>query len=252
MKKLIVNADDFGFTHGINMGVVQAFTQGIVTSSTIMVNMPFADEAFELAKRHKIPVGIHHNITHGENFLTGNDKGLFGTDGKANLIRTGKLESVLTNTDMDLVIREYAAQIEYFYKHMGKMPTHMDHHHNHQAVPGYKERYFAFAQSRNIPIRSRLYREAAEFNLTTANTIISKEFFYEKDLYFNHLKSLLTLLPDGVTELVTHPSMKTGETIDSYTEIPRYMQVQVLTDPRIAKTIEELQIILTTYDEIGK
>jgi len=74
--KTLINADDFGFTHGINMGVVEVFNRGIVTSSTIMVNMPLVDEAFELAKKHRIQVGIHHNITHGDYFLTGNKSGL--------------------------------------------------------------------------------------------------------------------------------------------------------------------------------
>lgn len=51
MEKIIVNADDFGKTHTINLAIAECFNKGLITNTTIMVNMPFADEAVEIAKQ---------------------------------------------------------------------------------------------------------------------------------------------------------------------------------------------------------
>ena len=69
----IVNADDFGKSHEVNLGVVEGFKRGILTRTTLMVNMPFADEAVMLAKNNgfETKVGLHLNLTEGES-LTSN------------------------------------------------------------------------------------------------------------------------------------------------------------------------------------
>ena len=111
-KKLIVNADDFGRTHGINLGVLESFNNGIVTSATIMINMPFAQEAIQISAIHQIPLGLHLNITSGE-FFTGSNY-LFGDKGKVkNMYKNG---GALTSKDMGLIIKEYEAQIAKFFK----------------------------------------------------------------------------------------------------------------------------------------
>src|SRR5215510_11634871 len=66
MKRLIVNADDFGFTNGVNKGIVQSYKQGIVTSTTIMANGQAFDEAVELARENPgLGVGCHLSIVGG-------------------------------------------------------------------------------------------------------------------------------------------------------------------------------------------
>lgn len=60
MRRLIVNADDFGFTSGVNRAIVEAHTRGIVTSSTLMANGVAFDEAAELAKKTpRLSIGCH-------------------------------------------------------------------------------------------------------------------------------------------------------------------------------------------------
>ena len=63
MKYLIVNADDFGASRGINRGIIEAHRHGIVTSTSLMVNTPFSAEAAKLADevRH-LSVGLHVNL----------------------------------------------------------------------------------------------------------------------------------------------------------------------------------------------
>ncbi|HKF03787.1 MAG TPA: ChbG/HpnK family deacetylase [Candidatus Sulfotelmatobacter sp.] len=67
MKRLIINADDFGFTSGVNRAIVEAHTQGIVTSSTLMANGRAFSEAVELIKAApKLSVGCHVVLIDGE------------------------------------------------------------------------------------------------------------------------------------------------------------------------------------------
>lgn len=66
--QIIVNADDFGKSYEVNLGIVEGFKRGLLTRTTIMVNMPFADEAVQLAKDNNFfdKVGLHLNLTEGD------------------------------------------------------------------------------------------------------------------------------------------------------------------------------------------
>ena len=61
--RLIVRGDDFGMCHSVNEGIVRAFTDGILTQSSVMVPCPWFTEAAQLARTHGIPVGIHQTLT---------------------------------------------------------------------------------------------------------------------------------------------------------------------------------------------
>ena len=65
-KRLIVNADDFGFSPGVTEGILRAHRQGIVTSTTIAANMPAAAAAAgRLAEARDLGVGVHLNVCQG-------------------------------------------------------------------------------------------------------------------------------------------------------------------------------------------
>jgi hopanoid biosynthesis associated protein HpnK len=67
---LIVNADDFGYTSGVNRAIVEAHSRGVVTSSTLMANGPAFDEAVQLARTvPKLSVGCHLVLTDGDPVL---------------------------------------------------------------------------------------------------------------------------------------------------------------------------------------
>ena len=61
--RLILQADDFGMTHEVNLGILRAYTHGLVTQASIMVPCPWFEEGAALAKLHRIPVGIHLTAT---------------------------------------------------------------------------------------------------------------------------------------------------------------------------------------------
>ncbi len=70
MRRLIVNADDFGLTAGVNRAIVEAHTRGIVTSSTLMANGRAFDDAVRLAKTvPQLSVGCHVVLIDGEPVL---------------------------------------------------------------------------------------------------------------------------------------------------------------------------------------
>src|SRR5215467_1087042 len=70
MRRLIVNADDFGLTSGVNRGIVQAHCEGIVTSSTLMACGAQFDEAARLAKENpRLSVGCHVALVDGTPML---------------------------------------------------------------------------------------------------------------------------------------------------------------------------------------
>jgi len=63
--KLIINADDFGLTRGVNRAVFDLAGRGSLSSTTVLVNQPYASEAVELLKLPNFSVGLHCNLTEG-------------------------------------------------------------------------------------------------------------------------------------------------------------------------------------------
>ena len=68
MNKLIVTADDFGFSPSVNGAVIEAHKNGILTASSLMVNMPFAEQAVEQVSNEvpKLGLGLHICLTSGK------------------------------------------------------------------------------------------------------------------------------------------------------------------------------------------
>ncbi len=65
--KLIINADDFGYSKGINYGIFEACKNGVLTSATLMTGMPGAEHASEMMKEiPKLGVGLHLNTALGK------------------------------------------------------------------------------------------------------------------------------------------------------------------------------------------
>src|SRR5437016_8716703 len=65
-RRLIVNADDFGRSHSINLAVIRAHREGILTTASLMVNEAACDEAVALAKENpRLGVGLHLTLVCG-------------------------------------------------------------------------------------------------------------------------------------------------------------------------------------------
>ena len=130
-RQLIINADDLGFNQEVTDGIFDSHSNGVVTSTTLMVNMPAADYAVErIAKHPDLSVGIHVNLTTGVPVSDPCDvPSLVDADGQFHdhrkfmrLANRWKLET----SDLE---REMVAQFEKFESY-GIQPTHADSHHH--------------------------------------------------------------------------------------------------------------------------
>src|SRR5215470_11486162 len=134
MKRLIVNADDFGYTRGVNSGIIRAHKSGIVSSTTIMACGDAFDHAAELATRTPtLGVGVH--------LVAVSEKPVASPLAISSLIGVdGRLPGTLTDLSIRIargairiedVTSEFRAQIERV-KKAGIDPTHLDSHkHTH-------------------------------------------------------------------------------------------------------------------------
>ena len=136
-RRIIINADDFGLCDGVNKAVAQAHSDGVLTSATIMVNMPAAGKAVEIAK--KLPtlgVGVHLNLTEGRPISkdTCIDR-LLDADGQfAKSPIMLSLLSLVGHKIREAIRTELSAQIQWVIDH-GLKPTHLDSHKHIHAFP---------------------------------------------------------------------------------------------------------------------
>lgn len=68
MKRLIITADDYGMSHAVNTAIEEGIAAGIITSTNVMMNMPFCKDAVKL-KETKVSIGLHWNLTCGKPLL---------------------------------------------------------------------------------------------------------------------------------------------------------------------------------------
>src|SRR5437899_1792394 len=114
-KHLIVNADDFGASVGVNRGIIDAHTDGVLTSASLMVTGRAAKEAVALSREHPaLAVGLHWDVW-------GEDEREFDL-GDARAVRD-----------------EFARQLDMFHALTDAAPTHVDSHRHAHREPGVME-----------------------------------------------------------------------------------------------------------------
>jgi chitin disaccharide deacetylase len=140
VKNLIVNADDLGWTEGVNRGIAEAHRNGIVTSASLLANGPAFREAVELARTMpRLGVGVHLNLSDGKP-VTGPDSvpslvnraGEFAGGPERLLLKMGgRLPGAPTLSDVE---KEWGAQIRTIFD-AGITPTHLDGHKHVHMLP---------------------------------------------------------------------------------------------------------------------
>ncbi|MFV0254987.1 MAG: ChbG/HpnK family deacetylase [Erysipelotrichaceae bacterium] len=126
MQNIIINTDDFGISKGVNYAVIQANKEGVVNSTTALVCAPEIDHAVELAQKNpKLNIGIHLTIDCFE--CLSKDAQLCNNDG---IFYKNAEKSNLRELDESLLLREWELQISRFKNLFGKLPDHLDSHHN--------------------------------------------------------------------------------------------------------------------------
>ncbi|MDQ4068867.1 MAG: ChbG/HpnK family deacetylase [Actinomycetota bacterium] len=227
---LIVNADDFGQSPGINRGVIRAYERGIVRSATLMVRWPAAEEAAAYARDHpEMSVGLHLDL--GEWHYTEGDW-------------RARYE-VVDSDDADAVEAEVERQLGGFRRLVGRYPTHLD---SHQHV------------HRHEPVRTSLRRAGERLSVPVRHQSRHVRYlgaFYGQDgrgwpvpeaITVDALLTLLESLPHGVTELGCHPGELDG--LESTYHAERVTEVETLCDDKVRVSIDRLGIELCSFHDL--
>jgi predicted glycoside hydrolase/deacetylase ChbG (UPF0249 family) len=225
---LVVNADDFGLSEGVNRGIIAAHERGIVTSTSLMVRQLAAEDAARYARKHrKLSVGLHVDL--GEWTVGDDGKWLFRYE-------------VADLNDPRAVRKELLAQLARFRKLIGRNPTHLDsHQHAHKDEPAHSI-LLRFAQSMHVPLRhfSRRVRYCGQFYGHGSGGVARPEQITPAALI-----EILRGLKPGITELACHP----GDDVNlaSGYRLERQREVSALTDPGVVAVIRENGIHLRSF-----
>lgn len=137
---IIVNADDFGYSHEINLAICEAFQKGLINRTTLMVNMPCASEAMDMAREMGFSdrVGLHLNLTAGKPLSStlSRDAVMCDENGEftADFARNVKTRFFLPKKTRKCVEEEIGLQLEK-YRELGGMLWHVDSHHHVHTDP---------------------------------------------------------------------------------------------------------------------
>jgi predicted glycoside hydrolase/deacetylase ChbG (UPF0249 family) len=221
VRYCIVNGDDFGASHGIVRGILEANERGILTSTSLMVDMPASQAAATAARgRAELGVGLHFDLgwTHGAG-----------------------------RPDLAAVRSELRRQLERFLSLMGAPPTHLDAHHNTQRLSALLPCFQEIATCYGLPLREhspvRYFPNFyGRWNGETHLEQISVE---------QLLRMLENELADGVTELSCHPGYLDPEFSSDY-GIEREAELRTLCDPALPAALDQLGIELIDYRDVPR
>lgn len=133
-RRLIVNADDLGLSPAVNRGIVELHASGVVTSASLLMNLPATADALALTAGSDLDVGVHLNLSVGRPLARGVGS-LVGPDGAFRRPPAQVCQLLGGRLRLDEVEREWAAQIEAFLA-TSRQPAHLDSHAHLHALPG--------------------------------------------------------------------------------------------------------------------
>jgi chitin disaccharide deacetylase len=215
MKRLIVNGDDFGASRGVNLGIVEAHERGILTSASLMVDAPAAEEAAQLASEHpKLGVGLH-------------------------VVVEGLASSAARN--------EIEGQFARFNELTGGTPTHLDSHHHVHRDPRLRAAFEELSERHRLPLRDHwgvhyIGRFYAHWDGETHLEAISAEALVD---------ILCAETAEGFNELGCHPGRRDAELRSTYSR-ERELELEALCSPGVAAAIEQNAIQLATFRDVSR
>jgi predicted glycoside hydrolase/deacetylase ChbG (UPF0249 family) len=289
-RLLIINADDFGLCEGVNRAIAEAHKNGILTSTTLMSNMPSAQEAIKIAKQlPTLGVGIHLNLTEGRpiskeqivNLLT-NTNGEFGFS--ANQLA---FKSLVSSKFRAAIKAELSTQIQWAIDR-GVQPTHLDSHKHIHSFPSIYPIVCSLARQFNInairftyeptrvfyppwppadkdgPKRTRLTRMMARINrFQNPNFLKTKATYgiaHTGKIDINFFKVLSTDLSTPASccrktsagaEVMTHPGFTEGlEKIKTRLVESRKLEFDTLCSKEVGQFLQDAGIKLIHYGQL--
>lgn len=289
MKELILNADDFGLTRGVNEGIIRAHREGILTSATLMANGPAFEDAVERSRANpSLGVGCHLVLVGGFSVAPPAEiPTLAGRDGRLPASLATLVARVSTGRirikDME---RELLAQIEKI-RRAGIDPTHLDTHKHAHAHPGVLEAVGRVARQTGIT-RLRRPIEALRDSWRTVGGIgggVSKQLaaaaavrafaprfraiarkygLISPDRFLGLaatgnlgpavLCRLMDTLAEGRTEIMLHPGISNADLAQTGSRLQAQRQVELegLLAPEVKAAVARHGVRLISYRELGK
>lgn len=246
MRRLIVNADDFGLSPGVTAGILAARRQGLVTSATVLVTGSVSREECRAALDLGLGLGLHVNLTLGRPLTDA--PSLVGADGRFR--RDPRLAAAAASIrDLE---REIQAQIERFVELTGRPPTHLDSHHHVARYAPVSEVFFAFARRLGVPVRSP--DPASRRRALSAGLATPDHFFGESGPApcWTLARTLRQLreLPPGTSEFMTHPGYVDDGLRDSRYGRQREAELAALGGPAARGAAAALGIRLITFADL--
>ena len=229
-KYLIVNADDFGQSTGVNRGIIEAHERGIVTSASLMTRWLAAGEASLYAKDHpELSIGLHLDL--GEWAY-----------------RAGAwvpLYTVVPLDDKSAVECEVSRQLDSFRRLIGRDPIHINsHQHVHMREP-VRSVALQLCESLGVPLRD-LCPEVHYFGRFYGQTWDGLRL--PTHIRTDFLIDSLSTLPAGLTVIVCHPGDDVDD-LNSMYRVERREELRVLCDPRLKAAITAFGIRLCSWDD---
>ena len=287
VRRLIINADDFGLSVGVNRAIVEAHEQGVVTSATMMANAGALADAAARARQAGLSVGCHVVLIDGEPLLrAGNVSSLVETNGAR--FRDGWLgfaaRALRKRFDEEQIAAEVAAQIRKIQQH-GIAVTHMDSHkHVHLLPPvlrpmlraaktcGVRAVRNPFAPLKTLAMahllrRPRLWTRYTEVKLLRRFCQAFRQTVAEAGMITTDgtfgivvtgaldeqlFAAIVGSLPEGTWELVCHPGYCDAELRAVRTRLrdSREQELRVLTSAAARQAIQAAEVTLISYEDL--
>lgn len=285
MRRLIVNADDFGMTSGVNRGILEASVRGVVTSTTLIANSPAFDEAVQLARdSSNLGVGCHAVLIHGVPILNGLAPLTNGSGRFKNSIKDFAQTALRGKLVPGEIEREIAAQIQHI-QAAGLKVTHIDSHKHTHIFPQVLRPVLRAAKECGVhavrnpfePTRVWLGRRmlatpgmwfrcagvtafrvfggefrkgVAEVGMKTTDGTVGIATTGKLDQRM--LEAILDALPEGTWELVCHPGFNDADLQAAETRLTnsREIELQALTSDATKQTIARRGIQLISFAEL--
>jgi predicted glycoside hydrolase/deacetylase ChbG (UPF0249 family) len=230
-RYLIVNADDFGQSVGVNRGIIEASERGIVTSASLMVRWPAAPEAAAYARAHPaLSLGLHLDLGEWE----------------CRDEEWVAVYEVIPTDDARAVAGEVARQLAGFREMVGHEPTHLDsHQHVHRREP-VRSALADAARRLGIPLRHFCpsVRYCGDFYGQTRTGEP-----YPEAIRWENLIEIIRCLPPGVTELACHPGL--GDDLRTAYRSERTQEVATLCDLRVREALSAERVQLSSFHRLA-
>ncbi len=202
MRRVILNADDFGYDPAVSRGIEQAMRAGVVSSTTMMVNTPHSEEAATRAKG--LSIGLHLNLARWSSISRPSHE---------------FVETQANALDAAFVEAETLAQLDRLHALIGRAATHVDVHKHLHTVPAVLAGLARAAKARGLPVRSidaPMRQTLKALGVRTNDVFIGdagKSAWWTMEQFEQVVQSLPA---DGVVELMCHPGFAPTQVTSGY------------------------------------